>query len=301
MIFAVIAVIIVVVLVLSIRIVSESNEFVIELLGKYNRTLRAGINFVIPFFERIAKKVTLKEQVLDFEPQPVITRDNVTMQIDTVVYFAIRDSKLYTYGVINPLSAIGNLTATTLRNIMGELELDEALTSRDLINTKMRAILDEATDKWGIKVHRVELKNIIPPREIQQSMEKQMKAERDRRETLLEAEGHKQAVVTREEGNKQAKILEAEGEKAAAIAKAEGEARSIELVYEAEARGLKLLQDIGGTDAMLALKSMEALQKLGDGRATKIIVPTDLASTATQLTSIGEILGIGAAEKPNQV
>ena len=284
---------IVLVLILScVRVVSESNCYVVEFLGRYRKQMTAGINFKLPFFEKIVKKVSLKEQVVDFPPQAVITKDNVTMQIDTVVYFKINDARQYAYGVSNPMQAIENLTATTLRNIIGDLELDDTLTSRDTVNTQMRAILDEATDAWGIKITRVELKNIMPPREIQDAMEKQMKAERDRRETLLEAEGHKQAVVKREEGNKAARILEAEGKKAAAIAQAEAEARSIALVYEAQANGLRLLLDTVGKDGLMTLKKLEALEKVGNGRATKIIVPSELSSVATDLTLKGEFLGL---------
>lgn len=275
-----------------IRIVSESNQHVVEFLGKYRRTLNAGFNFKLPFFEKVVKKISLKEQVVDFPPQPVITKDNVTMQIDTVVYFKINDARLYTYGVSNPMQAIENLTATTLRNIIGDLELDDTLTSRDFVNAKMKEILDEATDSWGIKVTRVELKNIMPPREIQDAMEKQMKAERDRRETLLEAEGHKEAVIKREEGNKAARILEAEGKRVAAIAEAEARAQSIKLVYEAQAQGIETLKKAVGLDGLMTLKKLEALEKVGNGRATKIIVPTDLSGAASDLTFKGEMLGI---------
>ena len=288
----IVALIVVIVLFKSIRVVSESNAYVVEFLGKYNRVLNPGVNVLIPFVERIAKKVSLKEQVADFPPTASITSDNVTINIDSVVYYKISDPKLYTYGVSNPIFAIENLTATTLRNIIGEMELDETLTSRDIINGKMRAVLDEATDPWGIKVTRVELKNIIPPKEIQMSMEKQMKAERERRETLLEAEGHKQAVVLREEGNKEARILEAESKKAAAIAEAEGKAKSIELVYKAEAEGLKRLVDTVGQDGMIVLKKLESLEKVSDGRATKIVVPSDIASSASSLTLTSELLGL---------
>lgn len=280
-----------VVLFSCIKIVPEANLYVVEFLGKYNRTLEAGINFLIPFIERIAKKVSLKEQVVDFPPQSVITSDNVNIQVDTVVYYRISDARLYTYGVANPIFAIENLTATTLRNIIGELELDDTLTSRDTINAKMKDILDEATDAWGVKVTRVELKNIMPPREIQDAMERQMKAERERRETILEAEGHKEAVVKREEGNKAARILEAEGRKAAAIAEAEGKAKAIALVYEAQAQGLKMLKDVVGDNGMMVLKKLEALEKVGNGRATKIVVPTELATSAADLQFKGEMLG----------
>lgn len=275
-----------------VKIVSEANQYVIEFLGKYSRTMNAGINFKLPFFEKVAKKVSLKEQVVDFPPQAVITKDNVTMQIDTVVYFKISDARQYAYGVSNPMQAIENLTATTLRNIIGDLELDDTLTSRDTVNTQMRTILDEATDAWGIKITRVELKNIMPPREIQDAMEKQMKAERDRRETLLEAEGHKQAVVKREEGNKEARILEAEGKKAAMIADAEARAQSIALVYEAQAKGLKTLMNTVGPDGLMILKKLETLEKVGNGRATKLIVPSDLTNVASDLTLKGEFLGL---------
>ena len=238
-------VLILVIIIANIKIVPQAHEFVIEFLGKYKTTWSAGFHIKIPLLERISKKVTLKEQVLDSPPQPVITKDNVTMQIDTVIYYAIYDAKLYAYGAVNPISALANLAATTLRNLVGELELDGTLTSRDTINAKMTEILDEATDKWGIKVHRVELRNIIPPAEIQNAMEKQMKAERDRRETMLQAEGHKAAAITRAEGDKQAMILAAEGERDARIALAEGEARAIYLSKKAEADGLRALKDAG--------------------------------------------------------
>ena len=290
--FYVIIVFILLVLASSIRIVSESNAYVVEFLGKYNRTLEAGIHFIIPFFERVAKKVSLKEQVCDFPPSGTISKDNVQLSIDSVVYYRVSDPKLYTYGVSNPIFAIENLTATTLRNIIGELELDDTLTSRDIINGKMKEILDDATDPWGIKVTRVELKNIMPPREIQEAMEKQMRAERERRETLLEAEGHKEAVVKREEGNKAARVLEAEGRKAAAIAEAEGQAKAISLVYEAQAQGLQMLKDVVGDNGMITLKKLEALEKLGNGRATKIVVPTELTSSASELQYKGEMLGL---------
>lgn len=291
MFFTIVIVLVLLVLASSIRIVSESNAYVIEFLGKYNRTLEAGIHFIIPFFERVAKKVSLKEQVCDFPPSGTISKDNVQLSIDSVVYYRVSDPKLYTYGVSNPIFAIENLTATTLRNIIGELELDETLTSRDIINGKMKEILDEATDPWGIKVTRVELKNIMPPQEIQAAMEKQMRAERERRETLLEAEGHKEAVVKREEGNKAARVLEAEGKKAAAIAEAEGKAKAIALVYEAQAQGLKMLKDVVGDNGMMVLKKLEALEKVGNGRATKIVVPTELATSAADLQFKGEMLG----------
>ena len=277
----------------SLKIVRESTAVIVERLGKYHRTLERGINFIVPVIDQCVKKISLKEQVMDFDPQPVITKDNVTMQIDSVVYFKIFDPRLYTYGVVNPIVAIDNLTATTLRNIIGDLELDETLTSRDVINSKMKTILDEATDSWGIKVTRVELKNITPPANIQESMEKQMKAERDRRETILEAEGHKQAVITRKEGDKQAIILEAEAKKAAEIAAAEARARSIELVYEAEAQGLRKLKDAAGHDGMLILKQLEALEKVADGNSTKLIIPTDMARQVSGVYSVAEVLKEG--------
>ena len=278
-----------------VRIVPQATEYVIEFLGKYKTTWGAGLHVKIPFFERIANKITLKEIVLDSPPQPVITKDNVTMQIDTVVYYRIFDAKMYTYGVVNPVNALENLTATTLRNIVGEMELDGTLTSRDYINGKMTAILDEATDKWGMKVNRVELKNIIPPDEIQNAMEKQMKAERDRRETLLQAEGHKAAAITRAEGDKQAAILAAEGERDAKIARAQGEARAIELAKEAEANGLRALKAAGADAVVLELKRYEALIRLCDGKAAKVVIPTDLVNAATQNTLFSEITGLGNA------
>ena len=276
-----------------IRIVPHATEEVVELLGKYKTTWKAGIHFKIPIIERIVKRITLKEQVIDSPPQPVITKDNVTMQIDTVVFFRIRDSKLYTYGAVNPINALENLTATTLRNIVGELELDGTLTSRDTINGKMTAILDEATDPWGIKVNRVELKNIIPPTEIQNAMEKQMKAERDRRETLLQAEGHKAASITRAEGEKQAMILAAEGERDARIARAQGEAEAIYLAKQAEAKGLELLRQAAPDLAVLELKKYEALVKMADGKASKIIVPTDAVNAVKANVLFSETAGIG--------
>ena len=292
-IFAGFIVIVLVVIILNIKIVPQAHEFVVELLGKYRTTWSAGIHIKIPFIERIAKRVTLKEQVLDSPPQPVITKDNVTMQIDTVIYYAIYDAKLYAYGAVNPISALSNLAATTLRNIVGELELDGTLTSRDTINGKMTSILDEATDKWGIKVHRVELKNIIPPTEIQNAMEKQMKAERDRRETMLQAEGHKAAAITRAEGDKQAMILAAEGERDARIARAEGEARAIYLSKKAEADGLAALKEAGVDASVLELKKYEALVAMADGKAAKIIVPTDVVEMTKSNVIFSETTGLG--------
>ncbi len=281
------------ILLLCVRIVPQANEHVVERLGKYLKTWEAGLHFLVPLIDRTANKVTLKEQVLDSPPQPVITKDNVTMQIDTVVYFKVFDAKLFTYGAVYPISALSNLTATTLRNIVGELELDDTLTSRDTINGKMTEILDSATDQWGIKVNRVELKNIIPPAEIQNAMEKQMKAERDRRETLLEAEGHKAAVITRAEGDKQALILAAEGERDARIARAEGEAKATLLAKKAEADGLAALKASGVDAAVLELKKYEALIAMANGTASKIIVPTDAVDMTKANVVFSETTGIG--------
>ncbi len=286
-------IVIVVLLLLCIRIVPQANQYIIERLGKYCKTWDAGLHFIIPVIDRIAKKVTIKEQVLDSPPQPVITKDNVTIQIDAVVYFKVFDANLFTYGAVRPISALENLTATTLRNIVGELELDDTLTSRDTINGKMTEILDDATDQWGIKVNRVVLKNIIPPAAIQNAMEKQMKAERDRRETLLEAEGHKAAVITRAEGDKQAMILAAEGERDARIARAEGEAKAIYLAKKAEADGLAALKAAGADAAVLELKKYEALVTMSNGRASKIIVPTDAVNMTKQNVLFSETTGLG--------
>lgn len=269
-----------------VRIVPQAKSYVIERLGAYHSTWSTGIHFLIPFIDRIANKVTLKEIVKDFPPQPVITKDNVTMQIDTVVYFQITDPKLYTYGVVGPITAIENLTATTLRNIIGELELDETLTSRDIINTKMRSILDEATDPWGIKVNRVEVKNIIPPRDIQEAMEKQMRAERERRESILRAEGEKKAAILTAEGEKESMVLRATAKKEAMIAEAEGQARATERLYEAQARGIQLIKDADPSKAYMTLKSLEAYEKLADGKSTKLVVPTELQNVATLLTNV---------------
>ena len=287
------AIVLLIIILKNICIVPQATEYVVEFLGKYKKTWSAGLHIKIPVLERVAKKITLKEQVMDSPPQPVITKDNVTMQIDTVVYFRIFDAKLYAYGAVNPISALENLAATTLRNIVGELELDGTLTSRDTINGKMTAILDEATDQWGIKVSRVELKNIIPPTEIQNAMEKQMKAERDRRETLLQAEGHKAAAITRAEGDKQAMILEAEGERDARIARAEGEAKAIYLAKKAEADGLRALKEAGADAAVLELKKYEALVSLADGKASKIIIPTDTVSAVRSNVLFSETSGLG--------
>lgn len=282
------------------RIVPQAQAYVIERLGAYNGTWSVGMHFKVPFIDRVAKKVLLKEQVVDFAPQPVITKDNVTMRIDTVVYYQITDPKLYAYGVDNPIMAIENLTATTLRNIIGDLELDSTLTSRETINTKMRATLDEATDPWGIKVNRVELKNIIPPTEIQNAMEKQMKAERERREAILRAEGEKKSSILRAEGYKESMILEAEAEKEAAILnaeakkeatirEAEGQAEAILKVQRATADGLRAIREAGADEAVIKLKSLEAFEKAADGKATKIIIPSEIQNLAGLVTSIKEV------------
>ena len=291
-----IPIVIVIIIALSImKIVPESQGLVIETLGRYSGTWERGIHFMIPVIQIIRKKVSFKEQVGDFQPQPVITKDNVTIMIDSIVYYKIFDARLYTYGVENPLIALENLTATNLRNVVGELELDETLTSRDTINSRMKEILDVATDPWGIKINRVEIRNIIPPREIQDSMEKQMKAEREKRQTLLEAEAHKESVVARAQGDKQAKILAAEAERDAQIALAMGKAESIRLTYEAEARGLQMLKEANVDERIIALKKLEALEKVSDGRATKIFLPNDFDASVGKIAALGEALGIGDA------
>ena len=277
----IILIIILVIVILGIKVIPQSEAKVVERLGSYNATLGTGPHYVIPFIDRVANTVTLKEIVKDFAPQPVITKDNVTMQIDTVVYFQITDPKLYTYGVENPINAIENLTATTLRNIIGELELDQTLTSRDIINSKMRSILDEATDPWGIKVNRVEVKNILPPRDIQEAMEKQMRAERERREKILQAEGEKKAAVLIAEGEKESTILRADAKKEAEIREAEGKAEAIMKVKEAEAEGIKLIKAAKADEAVLKLRSYEAMVNVANGTATKIIVPSDLQNLVT--------------------
>ena len=277
---ALLILVIVVVLVRCIRIVQQSKAYIVERLGAYKTTWNVGLHFKMPFIERIAKVVSLKEQVADFQPQPVITKDNVTMQIDTVVYFQITDPMLYTYGIERPLVAIENLSATTLRNIIGDLELDQCLTSRDVINTKMRAILDEATDPWGIKVNRVELKNILPPREIQNAMEKQMKAERERREAILRAEGEKKSAILTAEGEKEAAILRADAKKQAQILEAQGEAEAILTVQRATAEGIKLINESAPTDPVIKIKALEAFTAAANGRATKIIIPSEIQSLA---------------------
>ena len=300
-IFMIIIILLIVYIVTScVRIVPQAQAYVIERLGAYNGTWSVGMHFKVPFIDRVAKKVLLKEKVVDFAPQPVITKDNVTMRIDTVVYYQITDPKLYAYGVDNPIMAIENLTATTLRNIIGDLELDSTLTSRETINTKMRATLDEATDPWGIKVNRVELKNIIPPTEIQNAMEKQMKAERERREAILRAEGEKKSSILRAEGHKESMILEAEAEKEAAILnaeakkeatirEAEGQAEAILKVQRATADGLRAIREAGADEAVIKLKSLEAFEKAADGKATKIIIPSEIQNLAGLVTSIKEV------------
>ncbi len=295
-IFLLILLIIVLILIFAnIRIVPQAHAYVIERLGRYKTTWEAGLHVKTPFIERVIKQVSLKEQVLDFPPQPVITKDNVTMQIDSVVFMKVFDPKLFTYGVENPLSGLQNLSATTLRNIIGDMELDQTLTSRESINAKMQTILDEATDAWGIKVTRVEIKNIQPPKEIEEVMTKQMRAERERRQTVLEAQAHQEAVVSRAEGDKKAKILAAEAERDAQIALAEGKAKSISLVYEAEAGGIRALNEANAKESVLKLKGIEALKTVADGRATKIYMPSDLSSIVSNLGVAGEALGIGDA------
>ena len=306
--FLVIAIVVLLILSSCIRIVPQAQALVVERLGAYLETWSVGVHFKVPFIDRVAKRVILKEQVVDFAPQPVITKDNVTMKIDTVVFFQITDPKLFAYGVENPIMAIENLTATTLRNIIGDLELDQTLTSRETINTKMRSALDVATDPWGIKVNRVELKNIIPPAAIQDAMEKQMKAERERRESILRAEGEKKSTILVAEGKKESAILEAEAEKEAAILRAEaqkekmireaeGEAEAILKVQKAEADGLRFIKEAGADNAVLQLKSLEAFAKAADGKATKIIIPSEIQSIAGLVKSVTEI---GADDKKEE-
>lgn len=283
-------VLLVILIVPNVRIVPQAKAFIIERLGGYHSTWQVGLHIKVPFIDRVVNRVSLKERVIDFQPQPVITKDNVTMMIDTVIYFQITDPKLFTYGVENPMSAIENLSATTLRNIIGELELDGTLTSRDIINTRMRSILDEATDPWGIKVNRVEVKNIIPPESIQEAMEKQMRAERERRESILKAEGEKQSAILVAEGKKAAIILEAEAQKEAAIRTAEGEAEAIRAVQKATAEGLALLKEAGADEAVLKIKSLEALEKVADGQATKLIIPSDIQNLVGLAASLKEAL-----------
>ena len=286
----ILAIILIIIIIKNFQIVPQSHAYVIERLGAYKTTWSTGLHLKIPFIERIAKRVSLKEQVVDFPPQPVITRDNVTMQIDTVVYFYITDPKLYAYGVENPIAAIENLTATTLRNIIGDLELDNTLTSRDVINTKIQVILDEATDAWGIKVKRVELKNILPPREIQAAMEKQMKAERERRAKILDAEGDKRSQILVSEGLKESAILKADAIKESKIREAQGEAEAIMTVQKAYADSLKMLNEASPTDKVIALKSLEAFEKAADGRATKVIIPSEIQSMATLAATLKEMV-----------
>ncbi|MEL3908783.1 MAG: SPFH/Band 7/PHB domain protein [Treponemataceae bacterium] len=289
--------VVLIVVISNVRIVPQSYAFVMERLGVYYATWEVGLHVKIPFIDRIANRVTLKEQVLDFAPQPVITKDNVTMMIDTVVYFQITDSKLYTYGVVNPISAVENLTATTLRNIIGDLELDDTLTSRDLINTKMRSIVDEATDPWGIKVTRVEVKNIIPPDAIREAMEKQMRAERERRESILIAEGQKQSAILVAEGEKQSVILQAQAEKESAIQRAQGEAEAILEIQKAKADGIRMLREAQADDKVIQLRGLEAFEKMSDGKATKIIVPSNIQGLAGLATSLGEVLKDDTSKK----
>mgnify|MGYP004478252339 CR=1 FL=1 len=286
----VLIIILLIVLVANIKIVPQAHAYIIERLGGYDATWGVGLHVKIPFIDRIASKVNLKEHVVDFPPQPVITKDNVTMQIDTVVYYQITDPKLYTYGVERPMMAIENLTATTLRNIIGDLELDETLTSRDTVNTKMRSILDEATDPWGIKINRVELKNIMPPEEIQNAMERQMKAERERRESILRAEGEKKSAILTAEGEKESAILRAEAKKEAAIKEAEGNAEAILTVQTAVAEGIKRINEANPSDGYIALKSLESFEKAADGKATKIIVPSEIQNMAGLASALKGIL-----------
>ncbi|MDO4266760.1 MAG: stomatin-like protein [Eubacteriales bacterium] len=301
MLLIILLLLIVLLLVTCVRVVPQANAYVVERLGAYLTTFNTGVHFLLPFMDRVAKKVSLKEQVADFPPQPVITKDNVTMRIDSVVFFVITDPKLYAYGIVNPMAAIENLTATTLRNIIGDLDLDQTLTSREIINTRMREVLDKATDPWGIKVTRVELKNIIPPEAIQEAMEKQMKAERERRESILRAEGEKKSTILVAEGKKAAAILDAEADKQTAILhaeaerqrqveEAEGRAQAIKLVQEANATGIRMLKEAGADEAVLRIKSLEAFEKAADGRATKIIVPSDIAGMAGIVQSAAEFM-----------
>ena len=298
---SIVGVILIIILISCIKIVRQAEKVIVERLGGYRKTWDVGIHFLVPFVDRVAHRISMKEQIRDFAPQAVITKDNVTMMIDTVVFFSVTDPKLYAYGIQNPVLAIENLSATTLRNIIGELDLDETLTSRDVINTKMRVILDEATDPWGIKVNRVEVKNILPPQDIREAMERQMRAEREKREKILLAEGEKQSAILQAEGRKESMILNAEAEKQAAIKKAEGESESIRklkaaeaegilLIRKAEAEGIELLKNAGADEAVLKLKSYDALVQLGQGQATKIIVPSDIQNIAGLATSIAEVV-----------
>ena len=286
----VIAIVVLLILVASLRIVKQSTAVIVERLGKYNKTLDTGVHFILPFFDKTSAPISLKEKVADFQPQPVITKDNVTMQIDSVVYFSITDPKLFTYGIERPLNAIENLTATTLRNIVGELELDETLTSRDIINSKMRSILDEATDPWGIKVTRVELKNILPPKDIRDAMEKQMRAERERRESILQAQGEKESAILVAQGEKQANILRAEGEKESAILRAEAKRAEILAESEGTAQAILNIMNAKPDAAYLTLQGYEALKKVADGNATKLIIPSDIQNVATLFSTLQETI-----------
>jgi regulator of protease activity HflC (stomatin/prohibitin superfamily) len=274
----------------TVRIIPQSNSYVVERLGAYHKTLERGLHFIIPILDRVAGNVTLKEQVFDFAPQPVITKDNVTMMIDTVVYFQILDPKLYVYGVVRPIQAIENLSATTLRNIIGDLELDETLTSREIINTKMRVILDEATDPWGIKVSRVEVKNILPPKDIQEAMEKQMRAERERRSVILTAEGVKRATILQAEGENESVILRAKAHKESLITEAEGQAQALERIYQAQAFGVDIINKSNPKQGFLTLKSLETLEKVANGQATKIIIPSEIQNLAGLLASVKGVI-----------
>ena len=294
---AVLLIVVLLVLIRCIVIVPQSNDYVVEWLGVYKETWSAGLHLKVPFLERVARRVSLKEEVADFPPQPVITRDNVTMMIDTIVFFQVFDAKAYAYGVNRPIQAIENLSATTLRDIIGSMSLDETLTSRDLINTKITATLDEATDRWGIKVNRIELKNIEPPAEIRQAMEKQMKADREKRASILLAEGEKQAAITRAEGEKESAILRAEAVKEQKIREAEGQAQALLLVQKAQADSIRMINEAAPTQNMLALRSMEAMEKVADGKATKIIVPSDMQNMAATVSAIKALAGDGAAAK----
>ena len=304
----IVAVIVIALVVTNIRIVPQANAYVVERLGAYMSTWEAGLHVKIPLIDKIAKKISLKEHVIDFPPQPVITKDNVTMEIDTVIYFQVTDPKLYTYGVANPMAAIENLTATTLRNIIGDLELDESLTSREIINSKIRIVLDEATDAWGIKINRVEVKNIVPPADIQNAMEKQMRAERERREAILKAEGEKKSAILIAEGQKQSTILEAEAAKQAtileaqaareaAVAEAEGQAEAIRLVQQATADGIRMIMEADPNEKVISLKSLDAFTAAADGKATKIIIPSEIQGLAGLASSLKGILADGTQEK----
>ncbi len=294
-IFPVLFILVIVVLALCLRIVPQEQTYVIEFLGRYKTTWEAGLHIKIPFFERIVRKISLKEQVLDFPPQPVITKDNVSVSIDSVVFAKVFNPRLYTYGAEKPIAGLQNLSATTLRNIIGSMELDQTLTSRDKINSQLEVILDQATDDWGIKVTRVELKNITPPREIEEVMTKQMRAERERRQTVLEAQAHQEAVVSRARGDKEAKVLAAEAEKEAKIAIAMGQAKSIELIYEAEATGIKKLREANINDSVLKYKGLDSLKHVANGRATKIYMPSDITELVSKVGVVGEALGVGDA------